>query len=32
VPRGGTVAALPLVTHDERADRNHEHDESPSST
>jgi len=27
VPRGGTVAALPLVKHDERAD-SHEHDES----
>lgn len=27
VPRGGTVAALPLVEHDERAD-SHEHDES----
>jgi len=27
VPRGGTVTALPLVEHDERAD-SHEHDES----
>ena len=27
VPRGGTVTALPLVTHDERAD-SHEHEES----
>src|SRR5439155_25915508 len=26
VPRGGTVTALPLVTHDERED-SHEHDE-----